>query len=148
MDKKKKEIIVMIVLVGAFVALFFSTFNRTKGKLAILFPKLNKWVPYNTVPVKDIAATVAVKKIHKKELVWGRDPFQLNEATEAGGAKTEGPLKLMGITYDDKGQASMAVINDEIVKPSSKVGKFTVKEILKNKVVVNDGGKDVILTLE
>ena len=143
MDKKKIEILSTVALVVVLVLLLTHTFKQVKGKVAPFAAQFNK-TAYQPGPLAGIK--VAVVKENEKELEWGRDPFVLTEVSdESTRPKT---LKLMGITYDDKGGKIMAIIDDEIVKVGSKAGKFIVKEIYKDRVILNDGQNDVTLKLE
>ena len=72
----------------------------------------------------------------EERMVWGRDPFVLEEAAEEGMSNVGG-LKLMGITAAKNGK-SKAVINDRIVSKGSTIGKFKVVDIWPDRVIVLD----------
>lgn len=75
-----------------------------------------------------------------------RDPFMLAPVSK-GPASEVSDLVLEGISSDGKGKA-MAIISGSIVRSGGKIGKFTVVNILKTKVIVTDGKKEYTLTLK
>jgi hypothetical protein len=82
----------------------------------------------------------------EKALEWGRDPFQRYEiATEK--VEDASRLRLMGITTGAKGK-SIAVLNNEMVRAGSRIGKFQVISIEKDSVVVTDGKQKYTLKMQ
>jgi len=55
-------------------------------------------------------------------------------------------VRLDGITYNEGG--STAIINGDVVREGSEIGKLTVKEIRREEVTLTDGIEDHILTVE
>lgn len=66
---------------------------------------------------------------------WGRNPF-----TKGAPIKTS---SLEGILWDEK--VPMALISGETVKKGDKIGSSTVIDIQKDRVILNDGTKDIEL---
>lgn len=55
-------------------------------------------------------------------------------------------LKLMGVTW--RGDRSTAIINNEVVRMGEKVDDLEVKQILPESVILTDGLKDYVISLE
>lgn len=72
---------------------------------------------------------------------WGRNPFVAKETQTA----TSGKLILDGIAWDEK--TPRAAINNRIVTIGDQVGGSTVVEILKDRVILNDGAGNFELRL-
>lgn len=73
---------------------------------------------------------------------WGRNPFVISSAPVSGFTG----LQLGGIVYDVKD--SYALINDEIVHTGDEINGNKVIKIEQNKVILNDGAKDIELIME
>lgn len=70
---------------------------------------------------------------------WGRNPFEFPVLK-----KTQ-EIVLHGILMDVENPR--ALVNDVYVEKGDKVGKYTVVDIQQNKVILNDGSKDIELKL-
>jgi len=146
MDKKqKKEIIIMAVGAVILGLLLANNLGKVKVKTAsstvgdIADKVFQKAAPKKEVPRKDIADT---------DTQWGRDPFTLHETGGGGeGGEYVSGLTLVGIT-EGAGIMPSAIINDEIVKEGSKIGKFTVLSIKKDRVTVTDGKDKLELLID
>lgn len=55
-------------------------------------------------------------------------------------------LKLEGITYNPTNPT--AIVNNEVIKANSTIGRFTVKEIRPNEIILTDGIEEHILSIE
>lgn len=72
---------------------------------------------------------------------WGRNPFSISGAR----IWRLGALTINGILWDKKNP--LAIINEEIVKVGDKIDGNTVVGIEQNRVILNDGSKDIELLL-
>lgn len=157
MDKKKAELVITGVLIVIFIIVLTNSIMKIRGKIPPApKPKLVDEVSEppalttrkETLSVKTeqfISKETLKKDIRQKtEPSWGRDPF-VREETVISQDSGVSSLKLMGITTG--GSKSMAIINNEIVNVGSKVGKFTVLKIVKDRVVLTDGEKNFELML-
>ena len=153
MDRKTRaEIIAIAVLISIFVLVFAGNMMKIMSRKSGGAGK-----PASTEMPAPAAASQGIEPLFRPKaeeqkaqapeggLQWGRDPFVLPEAG-GGGADSIAGLRLMGITTSDKSKPA-AIINNELYRIGSRIGKFTVKEILSSKVVVNDGEKDHDLKL-
>ncbi len=137
MDKKKIQIAITAVLVIVLILVSINSCHRIKKKLspvslpaaapaAVLAPQQSGGAPY----------TEAAK------LEWMRDPFSdkiyLSE-------KGEIDLKLSGILWDEKNPS--AIISDKVVTEGDTIGKYTVLKIKEERVILNDGIKNVELII-
>jgi len=75
------------------------------------------------------------------DLEWIRCPFCGKLYIDDGSV-----VVLSGILWDDK--SPKAVINGKIKGIGSKVGKYRVVDIDRNSVTVNDGSKNIVISLE
>ena len=76
---------------------------------------------------------------------WGKNPFSVSKAAIASVAGPQG-TRLGGIIYDANDVC--ALINDELVHKGDSVDGKKVVEIHRDRVVLNDGIKDIELRLE
>ena len=70
---------------------------------------------------------------------WGRNPFMSSLAV------SQGPT-LDGILWDVNNP--VAIVNGEIAGKGDSVGPYVVVEVQPDRVILNDGGKDIELRLE
>ncbi len=75
------------------------------------------------------------------DMEWIRCPFCGKLYIDDGSV-----VALSGILWDDK--APKAVINGKIIGIGSKVGKYRVINIDRDSVIVNDGSKNIVISLE
>lgn len=144
MDKKKIEIIAVAILAAIFVYFWAGTLTKVTRRTAVTTPAI---VSGPGMLSTELFGTKQPAPVEKTEgSGWGRDPFALRE-TSPQEADTIASLKLMGITASDKTKA-MAVMNDEIVRVGSKIGKFRVLKINPKSVVVTDGTENYTLKME
>ncbi len=76
---------------------------------------------------------------------WGKNPFSASKAASASAAGSQG-ARLGGIIYDANDVC--ALINDELVHRGDSVDGKKVLEIHRDRVILNDGTKDIELRLE
>ena len=90
------------------------------------------------------AEEVLVQVIYEEDddLEWIRCPFCGKLYIDGGG----GVVALSGILWDAKDPK--AVINGEIVGIGDKINNYSVVDIDRNIVVLNDGSKDIEISLE
>jgi len=147
--KQQKEIIIMVV--GAIVLAVVLAGNLIKPKPKTVSPPAGAAAQTVLQKIAPMAAPEKVgpgKALSESGMSWGRDPFVLVE-TGAGVTAEENVsnLTLEGTTAG-VGIRPSAIINDEIVKEGSKIGKFTVLSIIKNKVIVTDGKDETELIID
>lgn len=142
MDKNTKEIIATLALVVVFVIAGANAVKAVKKKGL-------KQTPIVAASTAGVNSTIsAISRQEKEEasggkpLKWGRDPF--SGRVYAGGQE-EGGLNLVGIMFDKNNPA--AIINDEIVEVGDKVNGNKIIEITKDRVILNDGGRNIELKL-
>lgn len=146
MDKKKLEVIAAVVLTLILITLLANIILKEMRRHGTLKPLSGAPVASSgTTGLISTGKTPDMKR-DTSVLAWGRDPFVLRESapTMIDGIDS---LRLMGITTGKKG-AMIAIINNEMVSTGSYIGKFKVIKILGDRVVVNDGGKNVDLRME
>ncbi len=139
-DRKIIEKIALPALVLVFIIMFGNMANKTgilgrkpppapvpKISAGLMGPGLGE--------VK--APEAAKKKAPPGDIGWGRDPFLPYEASfqEADSIQN---LRLMGITSSLDKKTYSAIINDELVQIGSRVGKFELISIKKDRVIVKD----------
>lgn len=73
---------------------------------------------------------------------WGRDPFLL---TRTPTTLSLG-LRLSGVIFDEQG--GYAVINDQICRIGDEINGNKIVDIKQDRVILNDGSKDIELRLE
>lgn len=73
---------------------------------------------------------------------WGRDPFVITQTP----ASHSSALALGGIVYDEKD--SYVLINDQVLHRGDQVNGNRVVDIKRDRVILNDGNKDIELRLE
>jgi len=147
MDRKKIELIITVCLVVILALVFTTNLRKVRQKMPATKGQTLAAPPHKIEPL--FPARKEEKKMgpgEAEELSWGRDPFTLQEITSADVNSVEN-LKLMGITVG-KGTRPIAIINNEMVSAGSKIGKFTVVNILPDKVVVTDGEKNYDLVMK
>jgi len=155
MDKKKTELIVTGVLIVIFVIVLTNSIMKIRAKTAprpseaITEQPANPASQLSIFPEKERPghSTAAISKKEAREKTvptWGRDPFTREETIISSDSGVSS-LRLMGITIGSS--KSMAIINNEIVNTGSKIGKFTVLKIARDRVVLTDGTENFELIL-
>jgi len=134
-----KKIIILIILgIVAVISLFYGIFAPSKARRNI--------VSEQTSSLQELTAekgTVYLTRNAKKTAYssWLRDPFSASSTPIKG----YGGPTLDGIMWDKKNP--MAIINNNIVKIGDTVSGNTVVDIKQDKVILNDGSKDIELLL-
>ncbi len=134
----KKKIIVLVVLavIAAWTWLPKLNLSKSIGKKKA---KSGYAGFFNPMPAR--------KKTKKRTAYkdWGKNPFSLSKAaiTPAVGSRE---TRLGGIIYDANDVC--ALINDELVHKGDSVDGKKVVEIHRDRVILNDGSKDIELRLE
>lgn len=143
MDKKKLELVIAGILIVVFVVMLANAFAKVRQKAARV-PAVQRPDDGAASPLSRLVA-IRTKETKRaavaRTIPWGRDPFVLEESGPVQ-ASAIGSLRLMGITVGQKNGKPHAIINDEIVSVGSRIGAFTVVNILPTKVVVTDGEKE------
>ena len=141
MKKRRMEIILILFLIAIFVLLI--------SRAVLMFNRAHRAKP--KAPVGLLGREVGnqpdtFNKIQQDEkLEWSRDPFSGKIYVDKNGT-SEIDLSLSGILWDEK--TPRALIGNEIVKQGSMIGKYMVVRIDKNRVILNDGTKDMELTIK
>ena len=136
---QNKKIIILIILgIVAVISLFYGIFAPSKARRNII-PEPTSSLQELTVKKGTAYLTRNAKKTAYSS--WSRDPFSTSPAPIKG----YGGLTLGGIMWDKKNP--MAIINDNIVKIGDTVSGNTVVDIKQDKVILNDGSKDIELLL-
>lgn len=131
-DKQNKKLIILIILsVLAVFSLIRGAVTPTKSRRLV------------EKPIGPAEEGLSVKRYVKRSNYsgWGRNPF----TKEAPIKLATGPT-LEGIMWDEK--LPLALINGETVKIGDKLGSDTVIDIQKDKVILNDGSRDLELKLQ
>ena len=145
LKKNQIEIMVAVVLGVVLVALAVGKFfprqpPSTSGLKGMAVGTIS---PAKTKSEQDSNGPLYVV-LHQatKDFKFSRDPFNPPPVVP-----TEGPVKLnlMGILWDP--QQPTAIINNEIVQIGSKIAGHVVVDIQESKVIVNDRGNNLELTI-
>ena len=134
----KKKIIVLVVLAGIAAWTWLPKFNLLKS-IGKDKPKAKYGGFFEPMPAKKKNK----KRTDYKD--WGKNPFSVSKAASASAVGSQG-ARLGGIIYDANDVC--ALINDELVHRGDSVGGKKVVEIHRDRVILNDGTKDIELRLE
>ena len=130
-------------------------FDQKKAILAVL-ALISVFIWYNglrsfskqktNAPSGDIEASSSGQKIKQKKRAgykdWGRDPFMVTQMP----VSSSSALALDGIVYDEKD--SYVLINNQLLHIGDEVNGNRVIDIQQDRVILNDGNKDIELKLE
>jgi len=135
--RNKKIIVLVILSVAAVFSLLYGIITPSKRRAR------SSSKPVNIQPKKVATTAKGITLVSRRTKrsnysSWGRSPFILQETTD-------NELALNGILWDAKNP--QAVINGEIVGVGDKINKYSVVDIDKNKVILNDGTEDCELKL-
>ncbi len=147
MDKKRVELTVVGFLLMVLVITFANSIVKIRPRAAMKgkdqpSPALQEAGEY----LFRTKASVQKGRLTEEKTLWGRDPFMLHGSADAEAASAEN-LKLMGITIG-KNSKPIAIINDQLVGPGSKIGKFRILKVFPTKVIVSDGEKTFELEMK
>lgn len=146
MDKEKKQLIMVGVLVVVFVIVTINNFRPKKKKPAAAVQEAAEVAPVAVQPRQYSAAPVTVddkllgSQKERSELPWGRDPFNATINKEYQLAD----LRLKGISFGQD-RVGYAFINDVIVRKGDKVGDYEIMEVEKSQVLLKKGGQSFYL---
>lgn len=141
MDKKKIEIIAVVILIIIFVFILFNSFSKVRKKTTA--PRA--YAPAQVMPARAVVPQVKAEGKVPKKHTWGRDPFTDLMVQTPTTSSTS--LRLMGILGTDESNFK-AIINDEFVSKGAKIGNLTVLRISSKSVVLTDGNRNFELKLE
>jgi len=136
-EKQQKQIIVTSVLVIILIIAWINAFKviKQKSKKASPAPAAP-----SSVPKSRPSETKPKQLVHAREeegLEWVRCPFSGKIYSSLKGEVVD--LKLMGILWDE--QKPRAIINNKAVSANDTIGTYTVVEIKKKSVILNDGSR-------
>lgn len=140
---KKKDTILLFItallLVVFFMVVRYQIRQRGIKQPAFLRPKMEQSSPM-PAPLEEERSLYDQLKAQADKLKFTRDPFYKEFV-----APPPKEPQLMGIAWEEANPT--ALIDDTIVKVGDKIGDKTVVSISKDSVILNDGVKDVTLTL-
>ncbi len=129
---KKQQVEIFITFILIVILIF------TWGNMQKVFERKRQIAPLSSQSDSIILSGEENPSVFQQQipqrLVWGRCPFSGKVYTDL---ETGAEIRLLGIVWDV--EAPVAMINDSIVKAGDKIGKYTVKEIRQDKVIVTDG---------
>ena len=136
--QNKKLIIAIVLGIGAVFSVFYGVTSKPKAR-SHAGSAISAAAPEEPGPAGSVAA---VKRLAKRSQFasWARSPFVHKSS---GGGVT---LVLNGIVGSPKNPKAM--IGDAVVGKGDKLGVYTVVDIGQNKVILNDGSKDIELKME
>ena len=146
MDKQKKQLIIVGILVIVLIFAGLSSFKKKPaGKTPVQIEPASQAAPEPpAAAIPGAAVRPDGKKINaqleRTKLPWGRDPF----AAPAQKEYQIGELQLKGISFDKK-MGGFAYINNDIVKKGDPVGNYEVVEIEKDRVLLKKGNQSFYL---
>lgn len=132
MDKKKLILVILAIVAIPVWIHGLSATSRNRSRAMMSSQK-------NALPSSDLEGRQAARSAYKD---WGRNPFSASRAASGGVAG----MQLGGIIYDAK--QAYALINDQIVHVGERIGENRVVEIKQDRVILNDGSKDIELKLQ
>ena len=136
--QNKKLLLLIILSITAVFSLFYGIFNpaRTKRNLLTKDTGLKKEI------VTEKGIIFLTRRAQRSGYsYWGRNPFSISGTR----IWRLGALTINGILWDKKNP--LAIINEEIVKVGDKIDSNTVVGIEQDRVILNDGSKDIELLL-
>ena len=137
--KNKKAVIAIILSIGAIISLIFGLTAGSKTRRKPSSEAVS--VHETTLPARHIVPTK--RSTAKTDFVsWDRNPF----APKTTPAKVVAKFTLSGIIWDQK--EPKALINNVVVGIGDEIDGNKVVDIKQDRVVLNDGTEDIILTLE
>ncbi|HLD82840.1 MAG TPA: hypothetical protein VI976_02705 [Candidatus Omnitrophota bacterium] len=141
MDKKRIELAITGVLVVIFIFAWGNTIKLWRRRPAVI--KVPEAVPGQNVLKPAATAQEGLSPKPKEGLQWVRDPFSGKIYSHQGLGVD---LSLSGILWDAK--RPQALINDRICNIGDVINGCKVLEIQKNKVILNDGSKQIELKID
>lgn len=147
MNNQRIKIIVTVGLVVVLLLVWGNSLKVIKGRLkpAASFGQAAVQKPDQalSLPKKDLNAQREEEIRRYESLVWERSHF----SGKAFSALTSGAdIKLNGIS--GSGNDIHAVINGHLAWVGDKIEQYTIVEIGSNRVILNDGLKTIVLSLE
>jgi hypothetical protein len=137
MQNKKLPLLIVVSIIAVF-SLFYGIFtpSRTKRNL------LTKDTGFQKTIVSEKGIIFLTRRAKRSDYsYWGRNPFSISGAP----IRRFGGLTINGILWDKKNP--LAIINERIVKIGDKIDGNTVVGIEQDRVILNDGSKDIELLL-
>jgi len=150
MDKKRIEIILTGIFVVIFIFVWINAIKTIKKKSKSK-PSFSQPAAFmvndKAVEAKKVTTEVFPKTNDERgsddDVSWTRCSFSGKFYTTQDSASE---LELMGILWDEVDP--QAIINKEIFRCEDTIGKYRIVDIRKNKVILNDGEKNLELKLE
>jgi len=122
----------------AVFSLFYGIFNPSRTKRNLL----TKDTGFQKTIVTEKGIIFLTRRAKRSNYSsWGRNPFLISGAP----IRRFGGFTINGILWDKKNP--LAIINERIVKIGDKIDGNTVVNIKQDRVILNDGSKDIELLL-
>ncbi len=144
---KKKDILelaITIVLLFILSAIVIATLKRTSPAGRVRMGRVTPVLKQGP----GVQNRGSFKKLQEesKNLKLRRDPFMPAGAGYIEGISVQEGLVLTGIAWNQ--DEPLAIINDALVRKGDRIGANKVVEIEHDKVTLNDGSRDISLTLD
>lgn len=146
MDKQKKQLIIVGILVAILLFSVMGSFKKKPGVRAVASapaPSIAA-APQSASTAAPASMRADEKKMNaqleRAKLAWGRDPFVAPSEKEY----QIGELELKGISFDEE-KGGYAFINNDIVKKGDAVGDYEVVDIEKDRVLLKKGNQSFYL---
>jgi hypothetical protein len=145
LDKNKKQKILLLALVGVGVFVWLQAFQSPPAvEDTADDQEMEEPIAVDEEQLLTIALASSTNLQRPRTVYqdWGKNPFFI----EVPPVKEEpAPLLLQGISWDEKNP--IAVLNGQVVGIGDSLGGHTVKDIQRDKILLNDGNKDMELHL-
>lgn len=141
MDKKRLEIIIISVFILIFIFALANSIKIVKKKGAA------RPAPFTAASSSDKIKPLSLpaesgKKLREESLEWVRDPFS-GKTYKGTTLEGTGDLMLVGILWSR--QKPTAIINNKICEIGTRINGYLVVNIQEDRVILNDGSKDLEL---
>jgi len=134
----KKLLLLIVLSIIAVFSLFYGIFNPSRTKRNLL----TKDTGFQKTIVTEKGIIFLTRRAKRSDYsYWGRNPFSISGAR----IMRLGVLTINGVLWDKKNP--LAIINERIVKIGDKIDGNTVVGIEQDRVILNDGSKDIELLL-
>ena len=137
-NNEQNKLYITIVLSVVLVILVVQSLNRVKKRTTIKTPSFQG----NTDSEKKDQGLYARLEGEMARVHLARDPFFQQPIADS----TQGGIRVTGIAWDDVHPT--AIINDQVIKRGDEIIGYKVIDIMRNKVILSDGFRNVELNLE
>lgn len=138
--QNKKLLLLIVLSIASVFSLFYGIFTPSRTKRNIL-TKNSGIQKVKTIMTEKGIISLTRRAKRSNYSSWGRNPFAISGTPIR---RFEG-LILNGILWDNK--SPMAIVNEKIVKIGDKIDGNVVVDIEQDRVILNDGSKNIELLL-